>query len=336
MTIADPRTQSVLVDGLGRRARDLRISLTQACNLRCHYCMPAEGLAIIPREELLSADEVARLVDVAVDHLGIDEIRLTGGEPLIRRDLEAIVAAIRTAHPDVPIALTTNGLGLARRAKGLAAAGLSRVNISMDTVDRELFAAITRRDRLTDVIAGVDAALAAGLAPVKINAVALQQNLVRAPELLRWCLDRGLALRFIEAMPLDADGTWDRDTYVTAASLLAVLGEHFELTAVGREDAGAPAELWRVDGGPGTVGVIASMSRSFCGACDRTRITAEGRVRPCLFSDDEIDLRSILRSGGDDAALVAAWREVTWRKSPGHLPADILTHPRRPMGAIGG
>ena len=298
--------------------------------------MPAEGLAIIPREELLSADEVVRLVDVAVDQLGISEVRLTGGEPLIRRDLETIVSAVRMRHPDVPVALTTNGLGLAQRAKGLAAAGLSRINVSLDTVDRELFAAITRRDRLPAVIAGIDAAVAAGLAPVKVNAVALQQNLAHAPELLRWCLDRGLALRFIEAMPLDAEGAWDRDSYVTAADLLAVLSEHFELTAIGREDPGAPAELWRVNSGLGTVGVIASMSRSFCGACDRTRITAEGRVRPCLFSDDEIDLRAILRGGGDDADLAAAWREVTWRKSPGHLPAEVLTHPRRSMGAIGG
>ncbi len=298
--------------------------------------MPAEGLPIIPREELLSADEVVRLVDVAVDRLGIEEIRLTGGEPLIRRDLEEVIARIRAAHPGLPVALTTNGLGLRHRAEGLAAAGLSRINISLDTVDAELFAAITRRDRLPDVIAGIDAAVAAGLTPVKINAVALRQTLNRAPELLRWCLGRGLALRFIEAMPLDADGSWDRNSYVTAADLLAALGEHFTLTAVGREDPGAPAERWRVGGGPGTVGIIASMSRSFCGACDRTRITAEGRVRPCLFSDDEIDLRAILRDGGDDAELIAAWREVTWRKSPGHLPADVLTHPHRTMGAIGG
>lgn len=330
------QTQAVLMDGLGRRARDLRISLTQACNLRCRYCMPAEGLPIMPRDELLSAGEVVRLVDVAVDDLGIDEVRLTGGEPLIRRDLEDIIAQVRARHPELPIALTTNALGLARRADGLAAAGLSRINISLDTVDRDLFATITRRDRLPDVIAGIDAAVAAGLAPVKVNAVALRENLSRAPQLLRWCLERGLSLRFIESMPLDADETWTRDGYVTAAEVLDVLGEHFDLTPLPREDSGAPAERWRVDGGPGTVGVIASMTRSFCGACDRTRITAEGRVRPCLFSDDEIDLRAVLRSGGDDAALAAAWREVTWRKSPGHLPADVLTHPRRSMGAIGG
>ncbi|WP_372493215.1 GTP 3',8-cyclase MoaA [Gordonia alkaliphila] len=336
MTGLQPQTSAVLVDGLGRRARDLRISLTQACNLRCRYCMPEQGLPIMPREELLSADEVIRLVGVAVDDLGIGEVRLTGGEPLIRRDLEHLIEGIRTRHPELPVALTTNGLGLEHRAHALAAAGLSRINVSLDTVDRELFATITRRDRLPDVIAGIDAAVAAGLAPVKINAVALRENLPHAADLLQWCLDRGLQLRFIESMPLDAEGTWRRDEYVTAAEMLAVLGERFDLTAIDREDVGAPAERWRVGDGPGTVGVIASMTRSFCGACDRTRITAEGRVRPCLFSDDEIDLRAILRGGGDDADLAAAWREVTWRKSPGHLPADVLTHPRRPMGAIGG
>ncbi|MFT3662873.1 MAG: GTP 3',8-cyclase MoaA [Gordonia sp. (in: high G+C Gram-positive bacteria)] len=336
MTAASAPERTVLVDRFGRRARDLRISLTQACTLRCRYCMPAEGLPIMPREELLSTAEVVRLVDVAVDALGITELRLTGGEPLVRRDLEALIGEIRARHRDLPIALTTNGLGLARRAAGLAAAGLTRVNVSMDTVDEDRFAAVTRRDRLPDVIAGIDAAAAAGLVPVKVNAVALRETLDGAPDLLRWCLDRGLSLRFIEAMPLDAEGTWTEDAYVTAADVLAVLGAHFELEPVGREDAGAPAERWRVDGGPGTVGVIASMSRSFCGACDRTRITAEGRVRPCLFSDDEIDLRAILRSGGDDAALADAWRAVTWRKSPGHLPAEILSHPRRSMGAIGG
>lgn len=298
--------------------------------------MPAHGLPIMPREELLSANEVVRLVDVAVRDLGIDEVRLTGGEPLLRKDLEEIIDRIRTRHPQVPVALTTNALGLAHRADALAQAGLTRVNISLDTVDAELFAAVTRRERLTDVIAGIDAAAAAGFASVKINAVALRETLAGAPDLLRWCLDRGLQLRFIEAMPLDAEGNWDRDTYVTADDVLAVLGEHFALTPIGREDSGAPAERWRVGDGPGTVGIIASMTRSFCGACDRTRITAEGRVRPCLFSDDEIDLRAVLRGGGDDAALAAAWREVTWRKSPGHQPVDVLTHPRRSMGAIGG
>ncbi|MFT4086094.1 MAG: GTP 3',8-cyclase MoaA [Gordonia sp. (in: high G+C Gram-positive bacteria)] len=336
MTVSDVRSETALVDSHGRRARDLRISLSQACTLRCRYCMPAEGLPLIPRDDLLSVDEVTRLVDVAVDRLGVAEVRLTGGEPLVRRDLEAIVASLRDRHVDLPISLTTNGIGLARRATGLAVAGLTRINISLDTLDRDQFAAVTRRDRLPDVLAGIDAARAAGFSPVKINAVALRETLRQAPDLLAWCLARGLDLRFIESMPLDAEGTWDRERFVTAAEVLAVLSEHYELKPIARDDPGAPAERFQVDGGPSTVGVIASMTRSFCGSCDRTRVTAEGRVRPCLFSDDEIDLRALLRDGADDDALADAWQSVTWRKSAGHDPVAVLAHPRRSMGAIGG
>lgn len=325
-----------LRDGFGRRARDLRISLTQDCTLRCRYCMPAHGLPSLPTPELLTAEEVCRLVDVAVDRLGIAEVRLTGGEPLVRRDLERIIAMVRARHSELPVALTTNGVGLAHRAADLVAAGLSRINISLDTVDRAAFAALARRDRLPDVIAGIDAIRATGIGPVKINAVLLPETLSGAADLLRWCIDRGLQLRFIEAMPLDAEETWRPDTLVTAADLLAELGRHVALTPLGRDDPGAPAELWRVDDGPATVGVIASMTRSFCGTCDRTRITATGRVRPCLFSDDELDLRAVLRAGGDDDALAEAWQAVTARKSAGHDPVARLQHPRRSMGAIGG
>ncbi len=298
--------------------------------------MPAQGLPLMPRDELLSVDEVSRLVDIAVDELGIDEIRLTGGEPLVRKDLEDIVASISSRHPNLPIALTTNGIGLERRAHGLRAAGVTRLNISLDTIDPEVFAAVTRRHRLDDVIAGIDAAREAGFAPIKVNAVALPETLSTAHHLLRWCLDRGLELRFIENMPLDADEEWTAGGIVTAADLLDELRKHFQLDAIGRVDAGAPAERWSVDGGNETVGIIASMTRSFCGACDRTRITAEGRVRPCLFSDDEIDLRGALRGGASNADIAALWQEVTWRKSPGHAALGLLTHPRRSMGAIGG
>ncbi|GAB09573.1 molybdenum cofactor biosynthesis protein MoaA [Gordonia araii NBRC 100433] len=310
--------------------------MSQACTLRCRYCMPAQGLPLIPRDELLSAGEVTRLVDVAVGRLGIDEVRLTGGEPLVRGDLELIVAGIRARHPRLPIALTTNGIGLARRAAGLAHAGLTRVNISLDTVDRELFEQVTRRDRLDDVIAGIDAAVAAGLAPVKVNAVLLPETLSRAPELLRWCCERGLELRFIESMPLDAERAWSPERLVSADDLLEELGTTTTLTPVGRDDPSAPAAQWLVDGGPHRVGIIASMTRSFCGSCDRTRITAEGRVRPCLFSDDEIDLAAILRSGGSDDDLADAWRAVTWRKRAGHSGVEDVVAPRRTMGAIGG
>ncbi|MFW0790125.1 GTP 3',8-cyclase MoaA [Gordonia sp. CPCC 205333] len=325
-----------LQDGFGRRARDLRISLTQACTLRCRYCMPAEGLPLLPREELLSVDEVARLIDIGVDDLGIDEVRLTGGEPLVRRDLETLVATIRARHSTLPIALTTNAIGLSRRAHDLRAAGVTRLNISLDTVDAELFAEVTRRDRLSDVVAGIDAARAAGFDSIKVNAVALQSTLASATGLLDWCIARGLELRFIENMPLDADATWTASDLITADDVLAELSRHHRLEPIGRVDPGAPAERWLVDGGPATVGIIASMTRSFCRTCDRTRITAEGRVRPCLFSDDEIDLRTAMRGGATDAEVAELWKTVTARKSAGHAALGVLTHPRRTMGAIGG
>ncbi|GAB18021.1 molybdenum cofactor biosynthesis protein MoaA [Gordonia effusa NBRC 100432] len=298
--------------------------------------MPAEGLPLLPREELLSIDEVARLIDIGVSDLGIDEVRLTGGEPLVRRDLEKLVATVRSRHADLPIALTTNAVGLARRAHDLRAAGVTRLNISLDTVDAELFAQVTRRDRLADVVAGIDAARDAGFAPIKVNAVALRSTVSSASELLNWCIARGLELRFIENMPLDADATWTASDLITAADVLEELSRHHRLSPIGRVDPGAPAERWLVDDGPATVGIIASMTRPFCRTCDRTRITAEGRVRPCLFSDDEIDLRTAMRSGASDAEVAELWQRVTARKSAGHAALGVLTHPRRTMGAIGG
>jgi cyclic pyranopterin phosphate synthase len=326
-----------LVDRFGRVARDLRISLTTACSLRCTYCMPAEGLPVVPRDELLSATEIARLVGIAVNRLGVREVRFTGGEPLTRADIVDVVRLSAEAAPGTPFALTTNGIGLDRRAVALAAAGLTRVNVSLDTIDREHFAALTRRDRLPAVLAGIDAALAAGLGPVKVNAVLMRETLGDAPELLAWALDRGVRLRFIEQMPLDADGVWTADTMVSAQELLDVLGARFTLEAAGRDDPGAPAEEWRVDGGPATVGVIASMTRSFCAACDRTRVTAEGTVRSCLFVDEETDLRGLLRGGATDDDLAEAWRRAMWGKPRGHGVDDPgFRRPVRSMGAIGG
>lgn len=326
-----------LVDRFGRVARDLRVSLTTACSLRCTYCMPAEGLPVVPRDELLSAPEVARLVGIAVRLLGVREVRFTGGEPLTRGDLEEVVARSAEAAPGIPLALTTNGIGLERRAARLAAAGLTRVNVSLDTIDRAHFAAVTRRDRLPAVLAGIDAALAAGLGPVKVNAVALRETLPGAADLLAWALERGVHLRFIEQMPLDADESWRRENLVSAAELLEALGSRFRLEPVGRDDPSAPAEEWAVDGGPATVGVIASVTRSFCSACDRTRLTAEGTVRSCLFGDDEIDLRAALRDGATDDELADRWRAAMWAKQAGHgIAAADFARPIRSMGAIGG
>lgn len=326
-----------LVDGFGRVARDLRVSITEKCSLRCTYCMPAEGLPVIPVRDLLTADEIVRLVGVAVHRLGIREVRFTGGEPLMRRDLEAIVAGCTETVPGIPLSMTTNAVGLEHRADALARAGLSRINVSLDTVDRRHFAELTRRDRLDSVIAGIRAAQRVGLAPLKINAVLMAETLDGAGDLLQWCLDAGCALRFIEEMPLDADHEWARANMVDAQTLLRVLGERFELQEVGREDPSAPAEEWLVNGGPATVGIIASVTRSFCADCDRTRLTAEGTVRSCLFSDRELDLRGALRSGADDEDLAQLWRAAMWNKWAGHgINAAGFVPPQRSMGAIGG
>lgn len=326
-----------LVDRFGRVARDLRVSITSACSLRCTYCMPAEGLPVIPSDELLSATEIARLVGIAVRDLGVREVRFTGGEPLTRPDLVDIIRLSAEAAPGTPLALTTNGIGLDRKAGQLRAAGLSRVNVSLDTLDREHFTRLTRRDRLPRVLDGIAAAHRAGLGPLKVNAVAMRETLHDAPALLAWAIDHGCRLRFIEQMPLDADETWKRTNMVDAEELLSVLGERFVLEPVGRDDPAAPAEEWLVDGGPATVGIIASVTRSFCAACDRTRLTAEGSVRSCLFGDDETDLRGLLRGGADDVTIADRWRAAMWGKKRGHgIDDEDFVRPLRSMGGIGG
>jgi cyclic pyranopterin phosphate synthase len=329
---------SGLVDRYGRVATDLRISLTDRCNLRCTYCMPAEGLDWLPSPTLLTDDEVVRLVDVAVRHLGVGEVRFTGGEPLVRRGLVDIVRRTALLRPRPEISLTTNGLGLVRLAGPLAQAGLDRVNVSLDTPRPETFLALTRRDRWQDVVDGLAAAQAAGLAPVKVNAVLMRGvNDGEAPELLAWCLARGYQLRFIEQMPLDAQHGWRRDEMVTAEEILASLETEFELEPAQEPRGSAPAELFAVNGGPATVGVIGSVSRPFCGDCDRVRLTADGQVRNCLFAREESDLRTALRSGASDSELADRWRAAMLTKRPGHGIDDVtFLQPARPMSAIGG
>ncbi|MDQ6527366.1 GTP 3',8-cyclase MoaA [Nocardioides sp. LHD-245] len=327
-----------LLDQHGRTATDLRVSLTDRCNLRCTYCMPPEGLDWLPSDEQLTDDEVVRLIGVAVQRLGVDEVRFTGGEPLVRRGLVDIVRRVRALDPDVEMSITTNALGLARTAHALAEAGLSRANVSLDTIRSETFHQITRRDRFADVVEGLAAAEAAGLGPVKVNAVLLRGvNDDQAPELLAWCLERGYHLRFIEQMPLDAQHGWDRDAMVTADEILASLSAVFRLAPASEPRGSAPAELFLVDGGPATVGVIASVTRPFCGDCDRVRLTADGQVRNCLFARSESDLRLAMRAGADDEELAERWRAAMWGKLPGHgIDDPTFLQPDRPMSAIGG
>ena len=329
----------MLPDSFGRIATDLRVSLTDRCNLRCAYCMPPEGLDWLPTTDQLTDDEVVRLVRIGVERLGIREVRFTGGEPLLRRGLAGIVARTAALRPRPEISLTTNAIGLERAAGTLRAAGLDRVNVSLDTLRPETFRKLARRDRLPDVLDGLAAAAQAGLCPVKVNAVLMRDlNDDEAVPLLRYCLEAGYELRFIEQMPLDAQHGWKRAEMVTAEEILAALGREFTLTPDDPNQRGsAPAEAFLVDGGPARVGVIASVTRPFCGTCDRVRLTADGQVRNCLFARSESDLRGPLRAGADDAELAAAWRRAVAAKLPGHGVNDpSFLQPDRPMSAIGG
>lgn len=300
--------------------------------------MPAEGLEWLPDESVLTDDEIVRLIDIGVRLLGVREVRFTGGEPLVRRGLVDIVARTKALQPTPEVSLTTNALGLTRIAVALAEAGLDRVNVSLDTVRAETFHTITRRDRMSDVLSGVEVAHAAGLTPVKINAVLLRGiNDDQAPELLRWALAHGYELRFIEQMPLDAQHDWSRAEMVTADEIFAALDKEFTLTPAAEPRGSAPAELFRVDGGPGTVGVIASVTRPFCGDCDRVRLTADGQVRNCLFAREESDLRTPLRAGASDQEIASRWVVAMRGKRAGHgIDDPTFLQPDRPMSAIGG
>jgi GTP 3',8-cyclase len=335
------RDQLALADAYGRVATDLRVSLTDRCNLRCAYCMPPEGLDWLPGAEVLTDEEMVRLITIGVERLGITTVRLTGGEPLLRKNLELLVADIAALSTAPEIAITTNGIGLAARADKLAVAGLKRINISLDTLDPETFVQLSRRRRLPDVLAGIAAARAAGLNPVKINTVLLRGiNDHEAFDLLRWAMSEQVQLRFIEQMPLDPQHGWKRDEMITADEIRERLSQHVELVE-DPEDArtrgSAPAELFRVAGTGYSVGIIASVSKPFCGACDRVRLTADGQIRNCLFARTESDLRTPLRSGASEEEIADLWVAAVASKQPGHGINDpSFLQPERPMSAIGG
>lgn len=339
---ADRPASPALVDRFGRVATDLRVSLTDRCNLRCTYCMPAEGLPTLPRTAVMTRDEIARLVGLATRELGVRQVRFTGGEPLLRADLVQIVADIAELPHRPEISLTTNAVGLDHRAAALKEAGLDRVNISLDTLDPDTFARMARRPFLERTLAGI-AAAAQHFDVVKINAVLVRGvNVDHAADLLAWCLERGFELRFIEQMPLDADHSWDRSAMVTAAEVRHQLGDRFALSPDHEPRDGAPAERFAVRSAAtgerlGRVGIIASVTEPFCGDCRRTRLTAEGAVRSCLFAHTETDLLGPLRSGADDHTLADLWRTAMWGKHAGHEMADAgFVQPARTMSAIGG
>ena len=325
-----------LVDGFGRRVKDLRISVTDRCNFRCTYCMPEEGLDWLPSQELLTFEEITRIATICARRFGFDAFRLTGGEPLLRPRLAELVAAM--APLGVDIALTTNGVGLARHAAGLAAAGLSRVNISCDSLRPERFAEMTRRDDLHRVLAGIDAALAAGLLPLKVNVVVMRGvNDDEVVDFARFGRERAIDIRFIEYMPLDADGSWTPDTVVPSAEIVAAIDAVFPLRRSHPPGDPAPAHVWSYEDGAGTVGMIPSVTEPFCGDCDRVRITADGQLRTCLFSLDETDLRGLLRAGASDEALADAISVAVAGKWEGHRIGQVsFKRPRRSMSQIGG
>jgi len=333
-----------LVDGYGRIHRDLRISVTDRCNFRCTYCMPVEGMTWLPRSEVLTFEEIERVARVCVERFGVDGIRLTGGEPTVRAHLPALVAKLATLRVadgeggvrPIDLALTTNGATLRTVAPALVDAGLRRVNVSLDTLQRDRFVELTRRDRLADVLDGIDAALEAGLAPVKVNAVVMRGvNDDEVVDMAAFGRERGVTMRFIEWMPLDADSQWSDRTVVGQDEIVAAIAAVFPLDPIVRGS--EPAERFAYRDGRGEVGVIPSVTRPFCSTCDRIRLTADGQLRACLFAVEETDLRELLRSGASDDELAAAVARCVAGKWAGHMIGQVtFVRPRRSMSQIGG
>jgi cyclic pyranopterin phosphate synthase len=326
-----------LVDTQGRTVRDLRISVTDRCNLRCVYCMPAEGMPWLAREDLLTYEEITRFARICLAH-GVTGIRLTGGEPTVRADLPVLVRMLNDLAPGLDLSLTTNGLKLVAMADELRAAGLKRVNVCLDTLDPKRFHQIARRDRFHETITGLEAARRAGFSPIKVNAVLMKDfNEDEVVPLARWARNQGYELRFIEWMPLDFGHTWERWKLVPAEQILEELGREFPLEPATVTDPSAPATLYRYRDGRGSVGVIASVTRPFCGHCDRIRLTADGQIRTCLFSLNEYVVRAAMRGGESDERIAEMLRAAVWRKEPGHLiNSPYYKQPERGMSAIGG
>ena len=337
--VEETAARTELVDGYGRVHRDLRVSITDRCNLRCTYCMPAEGLVWQPRSELLTYEEIATVVRVAVERFGVTSVRITGGEPTVRADLPSLIGKLTPLGVDLSI--TTNGTTLVSQAPALAAAGLRRVNVSLDSLRPDRFAAITRRHDLGSVLAGIDAALAAGLAPVKVNMVVMAGvNDDEVVDMAAFGRERGVEVRFIEFMPLDAAGAWQRGDVVSAAEIVTAVDRVFPLVEEPRLGS-APAQRWHYRDGAGAIGVIPTVTESFCSTCDRVRLTADGQFRTCLFATDEHDLRAVLRAGLPQSVMEERVAQVmsaaVSSKWAGHQVGQVqFIRPRRSMSQIGG
>ncbi len=323
-----------LIDGFGRVHRDLRISVTDRCNFRCTYCMPQEGMQWQRREDLLSFEEIERLAQIMVERFGVNAIRLTGGEPTVRAKLSILVAKLAALNVD--LAMTTNGVTLPLLADELRAAGLVRINISLDSLRADRFEQLTRRNDLPRVLEGIEAALDAGFSPVKVNVVVMKGiNDDEIVDFAHFGRDRGLVVRFIEFMPLDADEIWTNDQVMTQTEILNCLSGEFDLVPLERTS--APATRWRYADGGGEIGIVASVSQSFCESCDRVRITADGQFRNCLFATEETDVRALLRSGASDDDIADALQRSVSSKWAGHSINQVhFIRPRRSMSEIGG
>lgn len=332
-------TEIPLLDRFGRRHTNLRISVTDRCNLRCFYCMPAENVQFLPRQDLLTYEEIVRLVSCLSQRCGVSKIRITGGEPLVRQDLSVLIEQLSHLPAVTDLALTTNGILLDQQAEALYAAGLRRINISLDTLDPLRFQQIARRDALDRVLQGIQIARDTGFEPIKINAVAIRQ--VTEDDLIPLALlarETGLEVRFIEYMPLDADHAWEREKVLLAGTIRDVLQQQFgPLIPLAGQDPHLPARTWQFADGRGTIGFIASVSEPFCGQCNRFRLTADGKLRNCLFSLEETDLRELLRHHASDNDLIVRVRQCLSEKGPGHsINTAQFLQPLRPMHAIGG
>lgn len=327
-----------LTDTFGRMHDNLRISVTDRCNIRCFYCMPETDVKFVPRGEILHFEEIERFARIAV-RLGVRKLRVTGGEPLVRKDLPVLIEKLSGIAGIEDIALTTNGVLLAEQAAGLRAAGLKRINIHLDTLDRERFRQITRRDDLGKVLAGIEECLRLGFETIKINAVAVK-DLVEPDivPLARFGRERGIEIRYIEFMPLDAQGLWLRDKVLLADTILQTLSEEIgPLEPVADPDPRAPASEYRFRDGMGTVGFIASVSKPFCLNCNRIRLTADGKLRYCLFAIEETDVKTALRDGSSDEQVIELIRDTVRKKWIGHeINTAKFVAPPRPMYAIGG
>ena len=330
-----------LVDSFGRVVRDLRISVTDRCNFRCTYCMPAEGMTWLDRAEVLTYEEIERVARICVEKFGVDSLRLTGGEPTVRAHLPQLIAklaALRLPDGTKPdIALTTNGATLRNIAVELRDAGLDRINVSMDSLKPERFFAMTRRDELHNVLAGIAEAQVAGFSPMKVNAVVERgANDDEILDLVRYGRDNNVEVRFIEFMPLDATNEWERNKVVSQDEIVATIAAEFPLELMPARGA-APADRWRFLDGKGTVGVIPSVTHPFCGDCDRVRLTSDGQFRTCLFATDESDIRALLRNGGTDDEIAELIQVAVGAKWAGHQINQVnFIRPNRSMSQIGG